>query len=62
MRMCAIVSFLFFIENMFVVNNCKRLEYTLGIRAIIGFRGMSLWSGVLLKSMISLVTVGDLWY
>jgi hypothetical protein len=36
--------FSIFIKNMFVVINCTRLKSTFGIRAIIGFRGMPLWS------------------
>jgi hypothetical protein len=58
---CTIVSFCF-IKNMFSVINCTLLKSTFGIREIIGFRGMPLWSWVWLRSMISLVTVGDLWY
>jgi hypothetical protein len=51
-----------FTENLFAVNNCTRLKSTFGIREIIGFRGTPLWSMVWLGTLISLVTVGDLWY
>jgi hypothetical protein len=47
----SIVYFLFFY-----------LKSTFGIRAIIGFRGASLCSWVWLGVVISLVSVGDLWY
>ena len=57
-----IVSFLFFYWNVFAVNNCTRLKYTFGIRAIIRFKGMPLWSRVWLRIVISLVKVGDMWY
>jgi hypothetical protein len=57
-----VVSFLFFIKNPFAVINCTRLKSTFGIRAIIGFRGMPLWSRVWLGSVINLVIVGDLRY
>jgi hypothetical protein len=56
------IFFCSFIENMFAVKYCTRLKSTFGIRAIIGFRGMPLWSGVWLGTVISLVTVGDLRY
>jgi hypothetical protein len=51
-----------FIENLFAVNNCTRLKSTFGIRVIIGFKGMPLWSGVWIEIVLSLVEVGDLQY
>jgi hypothetical protein len=41
-----------FTENMFVVNNCTRLKYTFGIREIIVFKGMPLWSRVWIETVI----------
>jgi hypothetical protein len=58
----SIIYIFSFIENLFVVNNCTRLKSTFGIREIIGFGGMPLWSRVWLETVIILVTVGDLWY
>jgi hypothetical protein len=63
--MCVCVChciFSVFIKNLFVVIYCTRLKSTFGIREIIGFKGMPLWSRVWLEFVISLVIVGDLWY
>jgi hypothetical protein len=45
---------------MFAVNYCTRLKYAFGIRKIISFRGMPLWSGIWLETVIIFVIVGDL--
>jgi hypothetical protein len=62
MCVCAICIFYVFIKNPFEVINCTRLKSTFGIREVIGFRGMPLWSRVWLGSVINLVTVGALQY
>jgi hypothetical protein len=51
--------FYVFIKNPFAVINCTRLKSTFGIREIIGFRGMPLWSRVWLGFVINLVTSGS---
>jgi len=51
-----------FIENLFAINNCTILKSTFGIKAIIGFRGMTLWLGVWIRYVIILVTMGDILY
>jgi hypothetical protein len=58
----ALYLFCSFTDKLFVVNNCTRLKSRFGIIEIIGFRGMPLWSRFWLEAVISLVTVGYLWY
>jgi hypothetical protein len=41
--------FFIFIKNLFAIIYCTRLKSTYGIRAIIGFMGVTLWSGVLAR-------------
>jgi hypothetical protein len=41
--------FYVFIKNLFTVNNCTRLKSTFGTKAIIGFKGMPLFSRVLAR-------------
>jgi hypothetical protein len=62
--MCVFSMYLFcsVIENMFAVNCCTMLKYTFGISSIIGFRGTPFWPGVWLRTVISLVIVGDMRY
>jgi hypothetical protein len=61
MCVCHYIFFVF-IKDMFAVNKCTTLKSTFSIREIIGFKGMPLWSGIFLGSVISLVTMGDIRY
>jgi hypothetical protein len=61
-NVCVPLYLFYFIKNLFIVINCTRLKYTFGIRAIIGFWGTPLWLRVWFGYVISLVTLGDLWY
>jgi hypothetical protein len=47
-------------KNPFAIIYCTRLKYEFGIKTIIGFTGMPLWSGLWLGSVIKIVIVGAL--
>jgi hypothetical protein len=56
MLLCHCIFYVF-IKNQFAVINCIRLKSTFGIKTVIGFRGILLWSWVWLGFVVLILIV-----